>query len=136
QSSADNADARWHRKRRQEFAEGAFMAAQHEALKSRGAQDESLQALERKEIEPAQHRGPGAAPRSGLWLSQLRPVRRGVGVMFDVVAIVEEKGVVDRSVMARRLPAMLVVAMQTAQPKSEQVAGDVHREEEPRRAHQ
>ena len=54
-------------------------------------------------------------------------------MMLDVVAVVEEQEIVDAPVMTGRAAGMLVVALELAEPKTDQPAGQVDRKERPRR---
>ena len=53
--------------------------------------------------------------------------------MLDVVAVVEEQQVVDAAVVAGRAARVFVVALELAEPETEQQARQVDREEELRR---
>ena len=55
-------------------------------------------------------------------------------MMLDVVAVIEAEHVVDPAVMTRRPTGVLVMSMRRAQQQPCEVAGQVRRGEEPRRA--
>ena len=97
------------------------MAVEHEiaATAASAARSRSSPSSD-SSVQPAQHRGPAArsARRVGLRGSRVQCVA-GLGVVLDVVAVVEEQQVVQQAVVADRAAGVLVVAVQPAQAQAQ-----------------
>ena len=62
-------------------------------------------------------------------VGQVVPVDAGVGVVFDVVAIVEEKEVIEAAIVAGGAAGVLVFALEPAESEAKEITGNVGGEE-------
>src|SRR5258706_8985596 len=68
-----------------------------------------------------------------LLLRKLVPMQAGMGVMLEMVAVVEEEEVVEAAIVAGGAAGMFVAALQPAKAEAEEVGGDVATKKESRR---
>src|SRR5258706_1520330 len=111
------------------------MGVQHESLQQRRTADQFLETVQAGELEPAQDSGPPAYVRLGRFprVRQRCPVSRRPGVMFDVIAVIEEEPIVKPAVVAHRATRMLEAAVQFAETEADEPAGKINGQQEPGR---
>src|SRR6185436_4766013 len=114
----------------EQFAEGFFVFLKDEALQERRDQDQSLEGAEDL-FDPAEDSGPGTGAGVELFiLREIVPVSAGVGVMFEVVAVVEEEEIVESAVVTGGAAGVLKVPLEPAETEAGEVGGGVSGEEE------
>src|SRR5207302_7900648 len=105
---------------RKQLAMRAPETGQYEALQPVATQHQALQSLQWRRVEPAQKRRPIAGGRVRLdAVRQHGPVKRGVGMVLGMIAIIEAEKVVDAPVVAGGPSrGVLPVPLQAAQAQS------------------
>src|SRR3954471_233403 len=108
------------------------MSPEKKLLKQRGLQCDSFQRFNADAFDPSKHRRPRTTLRSTADVSRKpRPVLAWKAVMLDMVTVVEERHVVEETIVTCGASCVLKVAMQKAQAKTEGVTGEIREQEKP-----
>src|SRR5262249_20454829 len=109
------------------------MPVQDESLEQTRTKNDALKIVERAEVGPAEDARPGT--RLGCRLggfAKLGPVPSGMGMVLDMVAVVEEKPVIKCSVVTYGAVGMLEVTVHITKSQPENIAGYIDEDKEPR----
>src|SRR5215471_1593629 len=99
----------------QQSAYRALVPVNHKALKGGGSEDKAFERPHVDAVQPSQNGRISARTRPAqLTGRQVSPVKSGIGMMFGVIAVIEEEEIIDPSIIANCPAGMLEVALKAA----------------------
>ena len=115
------------------MSQSALMSPQKKLLKHRGLECDPFERFDTDVFNPPKHGRPRTRAYAGAdIIRKPRPVLARKPVMFDVVAIIKERHVVEETIVTRGASSVLKVSVQRTQTKTERISGKINEQEETR----